>query len=153
MANEYLAPVRVIVGEGVSLPGTIGQLKRVTDVWHKDRIWDLIRLYRRGTPKVMIGRAKGADFEQHLAAGPYVTVADVVDDRYTRHPSVRHVPGHPVGNQIYKEFIRALGVKLPGTTVMLFMKVFTNLSSECKIFKILIRYQMEAPCALVDTRW
>jgi hypothetical protein len=132
LSFSYLAPIHVIVGEGVSLPGTIGHFKSVADVWHKDHIWDLICLYRGGTPTIMIGRAEDPDFEQHLAEGPYVTIDDVVDDRYKRHPSVQHIPGHPVCDQMYRELIRAFGVKLLGTTAMELMKVFTNLRSELK---------------------
>ena len=71
-------------------------------------------------------------FEKHLAEGPYVTIDDVVDDRYKRHPGVQHIPGHPVCDQMYKELIRALGVKLPATGAMALMKAFTNLRSELK---------------------
>lgn len=126
----YLAPVRVFVGAGVSLPGTIGHFKSVADVWHEDHVWDLIRLYRRGTPTIMIGRAEDPDFEQHLAAGPYVTIDDVVDDRYKLHPGVRHIAGHPVCDEMYRELTRALGVELQGKTALELMKVFTNLRSE-----------------------
>jgi hypothetical protein len=87
-------------------------------------------LYRGGTPTIMIGRAEDPDFGQHLAKGPYVTIDDVVDDRYKWHPRVQHIPGHPGCDQMYRELIRALGVKLLGTTAMALMKVFTNLRSE-----------------------
>jgi hypothetical protein len=72
-------------------------------------------------------RAEDLDFEQRLVEGPYVTIDDAVDNRYKRHSGVRHIPGHPVYDQIYRELLRALGVKLPGTTAMALMKVFTNL--------------------------
>jgi uncharacterized protein (DUF362 family) len=97
-----------------------------------DAVRTPIRLYRGGTPTIMIGRAEDPDFEQHLAEGPYVTIDDVVEDRYKRHPSIQHIPGHPVCDQMYRELIRALGVKLLGTTAMELMKVFTNLRSELK---------------------
>jgi hypothetical protein len=54
--------------------------------------------------------------------GPYVTIDDVVDDRYKRHPSVQHIPGQPVCDQ----------VKLLGTTAMALMKVCSNLRTEFK---------------------
>ncbi len=129
---SYLAPVRVIVGGGVSLPGTIGHFKSVADVWHKDGIWTLIRLYRRGTPTIMIGRAEDPDFDQHLAEGPYVTIDDVVDEPYKLHPKVQHIPSHPVCDNMYKELIRALGVKLPGMVAMGLMKLYTHLRSELR---------------------
>ena len=128
----YLAPVRVIVGDGVSLPGTIGHFKSVADVWHEDHVWDLIRAYRRGTPTIMIGRADDPDFERHLDEGPYVTIDDAVDDRYKRDPRVRHIAGHPVCDRMYRELIGALGVALPGTAALELMKVWTNLRSEVK---------------------
>jgi hypothetical protein len=56
----------------------------------------------------------------------------VVDDRYKRHPSIQHIPGHPVYDQMYRELIRTLGVKLLGATAMELMKVFTNLHSKFK---------------------
>jgi hypothetical protein len=56
----------------------------------------------------------------------------VVDDRYKRHPSIQNIPGHPVCDQMYRELIRALGVKLLGATVMELMKMFTNLRSKFK---------------------
>lgn len=80
---SYLAPVRVIVGTDVSLPGTIGHFKSVADVWHKDHIWGLVRLYLGGTPTIMLGRADDFGFEQHLLDGPYITIDDAVDARYT----------------------------------------------------------------------
>jgi len=132
LSFSYLLPVRVIVGEGVSLPGTIGHFKSVADVWHKDGIWNLIRLYVGGTPTIMIGRTKDSDFEGHLAVGPYITIDDAVEDRYKRHPQVRHIAGHPVCDQMYKELIRVLGVNLPAQTAMALMKVWSNLRSELK---------------------
>jgi hypothetical protein len=129
---RYLAPVRVIVGEGVSLPGTIGHFKSVADVWHQNHVWDLIRLFRRGTPTLMIGRADDPDFERHVTAGPYVTIDDVVADRYKRDPRVRHIAGHPVCDRMFRELIRALGVRVPGTIALEITKRFTNVRSEMR---------------------
>jgi uncharacterized protein (DUF362 family) len=126
----YLQPVRVIVGEGVSLPGTIGHFKSVADVWQQHRVWDLVRLYRRATPTIMIGRADDPDLERRVAAGPYVTIDDAVDDRYKRDPRVRHIGGHPVCDRMYGELIRALGVHTPGNVALGVMKLLTNLRAE-----------------------
>lgn len=78
----------------------------------------------------MIGLAEDPDFEQPLAEGPYVTIDDVVDERYKLHPKVQHISGHPVCDWMYKELIRALGVELPGRTAMALMKLYTYLRSE-----------------------
>jgi uncharacterized protein (DUF362 family) len=125
----YLGPVRVLVGEGVSWPGTIGHFKSVADLWHKDHRWELIARVR-GTPTIMIGRAEDPDFEQHLNDGPYVTVDDVVDDRYKLHQRVKHVPGHPVCDEMMFGLIDALGVKLPAMTMMNLQKFWTSLVSD-----------------------
>lgn len=127
----YLKPVRVIVGEGVSLPGTIGHFKSVADIWHKQGSWDLIRL-ARGTPTIMIGRSEDLDFDRHLEEGPYICIDDAADDKYKRHPKVKHIPGHPVCDEMMFRLIEALGVKLPAMTMMNLQKFWTNLQSEIK---------------------
>ncbi len=128
---SYLGPVRVILGEGVSWPGTIGHFKSVADLWHKGRNWEMIARVR-GEPTIMIGRAHDPDFEQHLAQGPYLTIDDAVDDRYKLHPKVRHIAGHPVCDQMMFRLIEALGVKLPAMTLMNLQKFWANLQSERK---------------------
>jgi uncharacterized protein (DUF362 family) len=128
---SYLGPVRVIVGDGVSWPGTIGHFKSVADIWHKDRNWELIAAVR-GKPTIMIGAAEDPEFEQHLSEGPYVTVDDAVADRYKLHQAVKHVPGHPVCDEMMFRLIEALGVKLPAMTLMSIKKFWTNLQSERK---------------------
>jgi uncharacterized protein (DUF362 family) len=125
----YLGPVRVIVGEGVSWPGTIGHFKSVADIWHKGGNWQMIARVR-GTPTIMIGRAEDPEFERHLQEGPYITIDDAADDRYKRHPQVRHVAGHPVCDQMMFRLVEALGVKLPALTLMNLQKFLTRLQSQ-----------------------
>ena len=127
----YLGPVRVLVGEGVSWPGTIGHFKSVADLWHKDGRWELIARIK-GKPTIMIGRAEDPEFEQHLAEGPYITIDDAADDRYKLHPRVKHVAGHPVCDEMLPRLIEALGLKLPAMTLMNLQKFWTNLQSERK---------------------
>jgi uncharacterized protein (DUF362 family) len=127
----YLGPVRVIVGEGVSWPGTLGHFKTVADLWHKGRNWEMIARVR-GTPTIMIGRADDPEFERHAAEGPYVTVDDAVKDRYKLHPKVKHVAGHPVCDEMMVGLVAALGVKLPAMTVMNVQKLWTTLQSTRK---------------------
>jgi hypothetical protein len=127
----YLGPVRVIVGEGVTWPGTVGHFKSVADLWHKGRNWEMIARVR-GTPTIMIGRAEDADFERHLAEGPYVTVDDAVEDRYKLHPKVKHVAGHPVCDEMMFGLVWALGVKLPAMTIMNMQKFWTRLQAEVR---------------------
>jgi uncharacterized protein (DUF362 family) len=128
---SYLGPVRVILGEDVSWPGTIGHFKSVADLWHKGRNWEMIARVR-GQPTIMIGRANDPDFDQHLAQGPYLTIDDAVDDRYKLHPRVRHIAGHPVCDEMMFRLIEALGVKLPAMTLMNLQKFWANLQSERK---------------------
>ena len=132
LSFKYLSLVRVIVGEEVSLPGTIGHFKSVADIWHKDHVRDLIRLYRGGAPTIMIGRADDPDFDRHLSEGPYITIDDAVKDEYKSHPNVRHIAGHPVTDRMYRELIRALGVEVPGSAAMDLMKAFSQLKSKLK---------------------
>jgi uncharacterized protein (DUF362 family) len=126
---HYLGPVRVIVGQGVSWPGTIGHFKSIADLWHKDHRWELIARVR-GQPTIMIGKAEDPDFEAHLADGPYITIDDAVDDQYKLHRQVKHVPGHPVCDEMMFRLVEALGVKLPAMTLMNVQKWWTNLQSE-----------------------
>ena len=128
---SYLGPVRVILGDRVSWPGTIGHFKSVADIWHKDRNWELVARVR-GTPTIMIGHAEDLEFEHHLTEGPYVTVDDAVDDRYKLDTRVKHVPGHPVCDEMMFGLVEALGVKLPAMTLMNLKKFWINLQSERK---------------------
>jgi uncharacterized protein (DUF362 family) len=117
LSFRYLAPVRVLVGEDVSMPGTVGHFKFVADLWHRDHAWELIRR-ARGTPTFLLGRTEDPDFEAHVAEGPYVTIDDTVPDRYKRDPRVHHIPGHPVTDQMFSALVEALGVKLPAMTAL-----------------------------------
>jgi hypothetical protein len=127
----YLRPVRVLVGEEVSMAGTVGHFKFVADLWHKDRAWDLIRL-ARGTPTILLGRVDDPDFERHLEEGPYITIDDAVPDRYKRHPRVHHIPGHPVTDQMLGRLIEALGVKLPAMAWMDVSRFWYRLRAEAR---------------------
>jgi len=60
----------------------------------------------------MIGKTEDPDFEHHLEDGPYVAIDDAVYDKYKRHPKVKHIPGHPVCDEMMFRLIEALGLFL-----------------------------------------
>lgn len=125
-ADRY--PVRVIVGEGVTLEGTLGHFKGFADLWQADRIWDVV-VATRGRPTFMIGRAEDPAFEEHLAEGAYVVLDDVALDRYTCDPRVTFIPGSPIGNEMMPAIMAALGVDLPGRAVERMMKAWQALQA------------------------
>jgi len=47
-------------------------------------------------------------------------------------PKVKHIPGHPVCDEMMFRLIEALGVKLPAMTMMNLQKFWTNIQSEIK---------------------
>jgi hypothetical protein len=87
-------PVRIIVGEGVTLAGTLGHFKGFADLWQADRLWDAI-VAAKGRPTFMIGRAEDPDYEAHLKEGKYFVLDDVALDRYKRDPRVTFIPRQP----------------------------------------------------------
>jgi hypothetical protein len=121
-------PVRVIVGEGVTLEGTLGHFKGFADLWQADHIWDVI-VAIRGRPTFMIGRAEDPEFERHLAEGTYIVIDDVALDRYKGDPRITFIPGSPVGNEMMPVIMAALGVGLPGRAAERMMKAWQALQA------------------------
>jgi hypothetical protein len=115
-------PIRVIVGQDVTLGGTLGHFKGFADLWHRDHVWQAITLLR-GQPTFMIGRAEDPDFERHLAQGPYFVLDDAAYPAYKQHPRVIFIPGSPIGNEMMPAIMQALGVDRAGRTVERLLKV------------------------------
>ena len=121
-------PVRVIVGEGVTLAGTLGHFRGFADMWQADHIWDLI-VAARGRPTFLIGRAEDPDFEEHLKEGKYFVLDDVALPQYKQDPRVTFIPGSPIGNEMMPVIMRALGVGLPGRAAEQMMKAWQALKA------------------------
>jgi uncharacterized protein (DUF362 family) len=113
---DYL-PINFLVGEGVSLPGTIGHIKSVLDsMLRRGELMELV--WAKGTPTVMVGEIDDPNFEEHLKEGPYVVVDDAAKPRYKHDPRVSFIPGHPVLRTAMPQLIKALGAKISGNLVM-----------------------------------
>lgn len=113
---EYL-PVNFIVGQDVTLAGTIGHVKSVLDSML--RRGDLNKvIWLKGTPTIMIGECDDANFEEHVREGPYVVFDDSAKPKYKNDPRVHFVAGHPVLRDAMPELMRGLGVNLPGHAIM-----------------------------------
>jgi uncharacterized protein (DUF362 family) len=101
-------PCNVIVGEGITIEGTLGHWKIIADTWKDKGLWGLFTL--RGRPTFMFGKAEDPDFERHLKEGPYVVLDDAAADRYKYDPRVTFVPGSPVPQSyIQHEMIEGMG--------------------------------------------
>jgi len=118
-ASRY--PIRVIVGEGVTLAGTLGHFKGFADLWHKGHVWQAIVMLR-GRPTFMIGRAHDPDFERHLDEGPYFVLDDVAYPHYKEDPRVVFIPGSPIGNEMMPAIMDALEVDRAGRAVQRLLK-------------------------------
>ena len=113
---DYL-PINFLVGEGVTLPGTIGHVKSAVDsMLRRGELADVIWL--KGTPTIMIGRTEDPNFEQHLTEGPYIVFDDAALAEYKNDPRVYFVPGHPVLQTALPELMKGLGVDLLGNASM-----------------------------------
>lgn len=113
---EYL-PINLLVGEGVTLPGTIGHVKSVLDSMLRRGELEKV-IWMRGTPTIMIGEIDDPNFEQHLEEGPYVVFDEAAKPKYKNDPRVYFVPGHPVLQTAMPELMKGLGVAWPGQAVM-----------------------------------
>lgn len=118
-------PVRVIVGEGVTLGGTLGHFKGFADYWHKDHVWQAI-VALRGKPTFMIGRADDPEFERHLRQGPYFVLDDAALPVYKEDPRVVFVPGSPIGNEMMPAIMAALGVDRAGRAAERLLKAVSS---------------------------
>lgn len=121
-------PIRLLVGEGVTLQGTLGHFKGFADLWQADRIWDSI-VATRGKPTFMIGRIEDPEYEAHLAEGNYFVVDDVAYARYKKDPRATFIPGSPVGNEMMPAIMEALGIDLPGRKAEGMMKAWQALKA------------------------
>jgi hypothetical protein len=126
---EKSYPVRVIVGEGVTLEGTLGHFKGFADLWQKDHLWDAV-IATHGKPTFLIGRAEDPDFEQHLKEGKYFVLDDVALDKYKKDPRVTFIPGSPIGNEMMPVIMQATGVDLPGRAAEAAMKAWNALQAK-----------------------
>lgn len=113
---DYL-PLNLLVGDHVTLPGTIGHVKSVLDsMLRRGELRQVIWL--KGTPTIMIGEIDDPDFEEHLREGPYVVFDDAAKDKYKKDPRVFFIPGHPVLQTAMPDLMKGLGVALPGNAMM-----------------------------------
>jgi len=109
---DYL-PINFLVGEGVTLEGTVGHVKSVLDsMLRRGELDQAIAL--QGTPTIMIGDIEDPEFEAHLREGPYLVFDDAARPEYKGDPRVYFVPGHPVLRTVVPELRKALGVEAPG---------------------------------------
>ena len=109
---DYL-PINFLVGEGVTLEGTIGHVKSVLDsMLRRGELAEVTWL--RGTPTVMVGAIEDPRFEEHLREGPYVVFDDAALAKYKGDSRVTFVPGHPVLRSAMPALQRGLGVRAPG---------------------------------------
>jgi uncharacterized protein (DUF362 family) len=115
---DYL-PINLLVGDGVTLAGTIGHVKSALDsMLRRSEIANLIWL--KGTPTIMIGDVEDSHFEQHLEEGPYLVFDDAARPEYKNDPRVHFVGGHPVLRDAMAGLIRGFGVEsqLVGNAIM-----------------------------------
>lgn len=125
---ETSYPVRIIVGEGVTLQGTLGHFKGFADLWQADRLWDIV-VKLRGKPTFMMGRAEDPDFEAHLKEGRYFVLDDEALGKYKHDPRVVFIPGSPLGNEMMPVIMKELGVDLPAKATETLMKAWERLKS------------------------
>jgi uncharacterized protein (DUF362 family) len=108
---DYL-PVNFIVGRGVTLGGTIGNVKSALDnLLARGELQRAI--WSKGTPTLMLGEAEDLQFEEHLAQGPYLVFDDAALEKYKNDPRVYFVSGHPVLREAFPALMNGLGQKLP----------------------------------------
>lgn len=113
---SYL-PINLLIGNGVSLAGTVGHVKSVLDSMLRRGELEKV-IWMKGTPTIMIGDIDDPNFEEHLNEGPYVVFDDAAKPRYKNDPRVYFVPGHPVLQTAMPELMKGLGVSWPGQAVM-----------------------------------
>ncbi len=110
-------PINFLVGEGVTLAGTIGHVKSAIDsMLRRGELNQVIWL--KGTPTIMIGEIEDHHFEEHLKEGPYVVFDDAALPKYKNDPRVYFIPGHPVLQTALPELLKGLGVSAPGNAAM-----------------------------------
>lgn len=113
---DYL-PINFLVGNGVTLAGTIGHVKSAIDSMNRRGELNEV-IWLKGTPTIMIGETDDPNFEEHLKEGPYVVFDDAAKPEYKNDPRVYFVPGHPVLQMALPEMMKGLGVDWLGNAVM-----------------------------------
>jgi len=108
--NSY--PLRVIIGEGVTMAGTLGHFKGFADYWQKEHLWEPV-IALHGRPTFLMGRAEDPDFEAHLKEGKYFVLDDTALDKYKHDPRVTFIPGSPIGNEMMPAILEALDIEFP----------------------------------------
>lgn len=110
-------PINFLVGEHVSLPGTVGHVKSVIDSMLRRGELNYV-IWLKGTPTIMIGETDDPNFEQHLKEGPYIVFDNAAKPKYKDDPRVHFVPGHPVTATAMPELFKGFGLSLPAQAVM-----------------------------------
>ena len=113
---RYL-PLNFLVGNGVTLAGTIGHVKSVLDSMLRRGELNQV-IWMKGTPTIMVGEVEDPHFEDHLKEGPYVVFDDAALPKYKSDPRVYFVPGHPVLRTAMPELMKGMGVSSSGKAAM-----------------------------------
>ena len=112
-------PINFLVGEGVTLAGTVGHVKSAIDsMLRRNDLNNLIWL--KGTPTIMIGSIDDPQFEEHLREGPYLVFDDSAKERYKNDPRVSFIGGHPVLRDAMTGLLRGFGIDagIGGSVIM-----------------------------------
>lgn len=112
-------PINFLVGEGVTLAGSIGHVKSAIDsMLRRNDLNNLIWL--KGTPTIMVGNVEDPNFEEHLQEGPYLVFDDSAQEKYKNDPRVKFIPGHPVLRNAMSGLIAGFGAdaELGGKLIM-----------------------------------
>ncbi len=113
---NYL-PINILVGEGVSMEGTVGHVKSALDsMLRRDELREVMWL--NGTPTIMIGEVEDPHFEKHLREGPYLVFDDAALPKYKSDRRVFFVPGHPVLRTAMPSLLKGLGAGIPGNAIL-----------------------------------
>ncbi len=113
--NYY--PFNFLVGEGVSMEGTIGHVKSALDSMVRRGELNEV-MWLMGTPTIMIGAIDDPHFEEHLKQGPYLVFDDAAKPEYKDDPRVFFIPGHPVLRTAMPNLMVGLGARIPGNAIM-----------------------------------
>lgn len=121
-------PVRVLVGEGVTMAGSAGHFKSIAESFLKYGLWDAVEA-AYGKPTFMIGAVEDPGFERHVEDGPYFVIDDAALPRYKEDPRVTFVPGHPATHNIFPHVFRRLHVEHAGPAALKLAGVAKQLES------------------------
>ncbi len=106
-------PVHVLVGQGVTVEGTIGEVRSALDgMQRRGELRQVIRT--KGVPTVMIGDVEDPAFEEHVLQGPYLVFDDAARAEYKSDPRVHFVPGHPVLRTALPALRKGMGSEADG---------------------------------------